>query len=143
MGVITNYKAPAKALPYSAEVAELIAAGDGAAFELSVPTGREEGKKLTNADNERIKFQAAAREAGHTAKAAEQIEEGENTKLVFILVPKRTRKAKANADASPSAPEVVTEAAPVDWPVPSDVPTPTDSRKRGLFGKVGGEATGE
>lgn len=100
MGVITGYQAPTKANPYKADVDALVEAGEGAAFELIAPTKPAEGKRGSVA-TERVKFQNAARDAGHTARVVEDEErEDGTTRLVFLLTAKRSRTVKpAEAEA--------------------------------------------
>ena len=101
MGVITNYTAPAPVNPYRKDVDALIDAGEGAAYELIGKTVPEEGKRGSIA-TERVKFQNAAREAGYTAKVAEDEDREDGmTRLVFILVPKRERKVKTDKAEKP------------------------------------------
>lgn len=100
MGVIKKYEAPAKTEAYAGDVAELIAAGDGAAFELVTPTERVEGKRGGSAEAERAKFQAAARKAGYTARIMETEPVGDDTRFVFVLTERR--KSASVSDEAPA-----------------------------------------
>ncbi len=100
MAIITGYKAPAPVNPFAKDIADLIDAGEGAAYELIGNTEKTEGVRGTIA-SQRANFQTAAREAGYSAKMTENdVREDGTTRLVFILVPKRTRKAKPSSDSA-------------------------------------------
>lgn len=104
MGVITGYQAPAPVNPYKGDIDQLIDAGEGAAYELIAPTKPAEGKRGSVA-TERVKFQNAARDAGHTARVVEDTErEDGTTRLVFILTAKRERVTKPKADTADAKP---------------------------------------
>lgn len=90
MGVIKNYTAPAKPNRYAADVAELVEAGEGSAYELVAAT--EKGGAGNSITTEHVKFQAAARDAGFTARVSERDNrEDGTTRLVFVLTEKRER----------------------------------------------------
>lgn len=79
MALIPKYEAPVKENPYLNDIDTLIDAGEGAAWEFK------------GTDNERLKFQAAARHKGYTARVMEKPDEklakGEKGRFVFVLRP--------------------------------------------------------
>jgi hypothetical protein len=101
MGLRTNYTAPTAENPYKGAIQELIAAGDGAAWDITVPTNPEKG---ATAETHKARFQDAARAAGYSAKVTETSEEGENTTYVFVLKDRRVRNAKPKDEAPAEAP---------------------------------------
>lgn len=111
MGLITGYTKPAPVNPYKGDIAAMIEAGPNAAYELIAPSKAVEGKRGSVA-TERVKFQNAARDAGHTAivvedsdRAGQEPREDGNTRLVFILTDKRERTVtEKNADAAEAKP---------------------------------------
>lgn len=104
MGLIQNYTKPSAANPYKADIDAMIDAGEGTAYELIAPTKAVEGKRGAIA-TERVKFQNAARDAGYTAVVTEdsdrpgaEAREDGNTRLVFVLTPKRERNTQPKTE---------------------------------------------
>lgn len=98
-GIIKNYVAPVAVHdnPYTADVAKLIAAGEGAAYAVEgpIPTGAERERGTVESDK-RL-FQDAARAAGFSARETERyVNENGNAEIVFVLRPERKRKVKAD-----------------------------------------------
>jgi hypothetical protein len=101
MALIKNFTAPVveRANPYTAEVAALIAAGDGAASEISgnTPVAGEAHQRNT-IDSEKRRFQDAARAAGYSAREVRGTRvdhAGGQTSLILILRPERKRATPA------------------------------------------------
>jgi hypothetical protein len=94
MGIITNYEAPAVPGRFKDDVAELIATGENAAYELIAPTEAEKPRGRSIA-SELSAFQDEARAQGRSAKVAEREELPDNTtRLVIVLRDRRTRTVK-------------------------------------------------
>lgn len=110
MAILTNYKAPSAVNPFAKTIDEMVDAGEGAAFELIANTEKTEGVRGTIA-SQRARFQDAARDAGYSAKTTENDErEDGTTRLVFVLVPRRTRKPNTvKPDAKADAPKAASK----------------------------------
>lgn len=104
MGVITNYTPATPKNRYADAVAELIAAGNGAAYEMIAATEKGDTKgAVPFIDTEVVAFQTAAREAGYTAvqdRAAREVREDGTTRVVFTLTTLRERKT-GDAESAP------------------------------------------
>lgn len=101
MGIITGYKAPERVNPFAKDIDAMIDAGEGAAYELIANTEKVEGQRGTIA-SQRARFQDAARDAGYSAKVTESEDrEDGTTRVVFILGPKRERKASTKPENAP------------------------------------------
>lgn len=99
MAILTGFTVPAKENPFAADVAELAAAGDDAAFELIAQTEKTEGVTGT-ISSKRAQFQDAAREAGFSARVvptATEVREDGTTRIVLVLNARRTRAPKGEA----------------------------------------------
>lgn len=105
MGVIKNFVPPVavKVNPFDKDVADLIAAGEGAAFELIGKTPEPDAERQRGTiDSDKRLFQDAARAAKHSAREVDGTREdlGDGTtRLVLILRPERKRK-NASTDAA-------------------------------------------
>lgn len=123
MAEIIDFEIPTAANPYTQDVADLIAAGDGKALALVVPTDHKNAH--------RRKFSKAANDAGKTARLrVEEVVKGDDgepildsegktqTRLVFTLTGKhepRRGKGETDTPVEPSeAPEIADDSAPVD-----------------------------
>lgn len=99
MGIIKNYEAPKPVNPYAADVAQMEI---GDAYEIEARTTAPEGERGSIV-GEKAKFQAAAREAGYSARESEREDHPDGiTRIVVVLTEKVERKAnkeKGVADA--------------------------------------------
>lgn len=108
MTLIKDYTPPAKgnANAYDADIKTLIEAGEGAAWALGPIAGvhKEDGNLWEYPVTEKVKFQAAAREAGYTAKVTEERvdDKAHTVTWVFVLTDKRTRKTSEKVEGAPS-----------------------------------------
>lgn len=100
MSNIIDFTEPEKVNPYKDDVLALIAAGEGKAGELIVPTD--------TANKARVQYAKAANEAGKTARLriTEVDEKKGTTRFVFTLTAKhQARRGKADAvDSTEDAP---------------------------------------
>lgn len=113
---IIDYVAPAKVNPYTGDVAQLIAAGDGKAGSITVPA--DEHNKA------RVKFAQAANAAEKTARlvgTSDKDEEG-NVILTFVLTARHTARRGKKADASGAEGETEAVETPAEEATPEANP---------------------
>lgn len=112
MGLIEKYTPPTAADEYAEDIAELLSAGIGAAWELGVDVSALDADKAAlKVASEKTKFQTAARNAGYSARERERDESVAGTvSLIFTLGDRVTRKR--GEETPPVAGEPV--AAPAD-----------------------------
>jgi hypothetical protein len=101
MGFIKDYTPAAKANEYAGPVAQLVEAGEGAAWDIDIAVDPKADEK-TNRRAVEVQvraFQKAAADAGKTARQDKRTDTETNVNIVFVLVPKIVRPAKPAADA--------------------------------------------
>lgn len=99
-GLIKKFERPAAPNEFAPAIQELIAAGEEAAWQLTGPTTSPEGKRVANIETMKLKFQAAARDAGRSAREvlASRAVDGENTSIVMVLSPVKGDESDEVAD---------------------------------------------
>lgn len=101
MALISNYVAPKTKSAYADDVAELAKAGDGAAWALEPLDGvQTEGGVWEYPRTEVTKFQAAAREAGFSARVSEERVDEKAHKVTFVLVLGERRYRNTDKDGT-------------------------------------------
>jgi hypothetical protein len=99
MAEIIDFAEPVKVNPYTQDVADLIAAGEGKAARITVPAG--------DRNKARMAFAKAANEAGKTARLRDESadKKGENITLTFTLTAKHApRRGKDEVTTEAVAP---------------------------------------
>lgn len=101
-GLIQKFERPAAPNEFADAIKELIAAGEDAAWELVGPTTSPEGKRVANIETMKLKFQAAARDAGRSAREvlASRVVQADETRIVMVLSPVKGDESDEVADES-------------------------------------------
>lgn len=101
MPLKTDYTPPAAVNPYTGAVDTLLAAGPEAAWDIDVDTTKAttDDEKTAAIAKAIRNFQDAARAVDRSARVTERIENATGPNITFVLVPKITKKTKAEKEA--------------------------------------------